>query len=126
MGRMKDLYMEQYQEIDNQDEYLYANQLQEEYQIMHKERLFDAENPEVWELFEKFTNQYIARGNNRGSAEMIINVIRWHTDVQTNDVQFKINNDMKPYYARKYAKHHPDRKDFFSFRKSKHDEEEQL
>lgn len=77
---------------------------------------FHKENPQVWQLFEHFTNQVIAAGHKHYSAAAIIQRIRWHTDVETTDAAFKINNNHHPYYARYFHHVHPQHDGFFRTR----------
>ena len=65
---------------------------------------FHANNPEVFRLFCYFTNKVINAGHKTYSAEAIFNQIRWYTTIETRGEDFKINNDYKPYYSRKYMK----------------------
>ena len=67
---------------------------------------FHAENPKVYQLFCYFTNQVINVGYKRYSAEAIFNQIRWYTTIETRGDEYKINNDYKPYYSRKYMADH--------------------
>ena len=83
-----------------------------------KFRIFHEANPEVYELFKKFTFQAMSRGHKHLSAEMIINRIRWETKVVTTDKDYKINNDYKPFYSRLFIVEHPQHKDFFRLRQS--------
>ena len=86
--------------------------------------IFHEANPEVYELFKKFTFQAMNRGHKHLSAEMIINRIRWETKVVTTDEaiktigKLKINNDYKPFYSRLFIVEHPQHKDFFRLRQS--------
>ena len=79
---------------------------------------YHLENSQVYELFKKFTFQVIRRGLNNFSAESIINQIRWFTEVETVGDEFKINNDYKPHYSRKFMKDFPEFEGFFRTRKS--------
>jgi hypothetical protein len=67
---------------------------------------FHAENPQVYRLFCYFTKQVINAGHNKYSAEAIFNQIRWYTTIETRGDEYKINNDYKPYYSRKYMAEH--------------------
>lgn len=82
---------------------------------------FDSENPKVWELFEKYAKQLIDKGVNHWSADNILHKIRFETRLETNDPNYKINNNYSAFYARKFARIYPKHKDFFEFRKSKAD-----
>lgn len=61
---------------------------------------FHRENPQVFELFIMFSRK--ARESNRRyfGARMIGERIRWYTTVETNDVEYKVNDHHWPYYAR--------------------------
>lgn len=84
-------------------------------------RQWDVENPEVYEAFRARTLELIQAGRKRYSGFAIIGVIRFHADIQTNGTPYKINNNMIPYYARKFAREFPEHRDFFETRKSKLD-----
>lgn len=75
-------------------------------------------NPKVWKLFVQFARQMKQSGRSTYSAEIIINQIRWHHDIESKgkDV-FKINNDFKPMYARMLVHKYPKEfEGFFKFR----------
>lgn len=61
---------------------------------------FHKENPAVWALYKKFAYEAHQAGHIRLSSEIILNRVRWETTIATNDKQFKINNNHKPFYAR--------------------------
>tara|TARA_B100000768_G_scaffold178070_1_gene193224 strand:+ start:258 stop:536 length:279 start_codon:yes stop_codon:yes gene_type:complete len=65
---------------------------------------YHANNPEVFRLFCYFTKQVMNAGYQKYSAEAIFNQIRWYTTIETRGEDFKINNDYKPYYSRKFMK----------------------
>ena len=69
-------------------------------------------NPEVYEMFKRFTFQAINRGHKNLSSEMIVNRIRWETDVMTTDKDYKINNDYKPFYSRLFMAEHKQYENF--------------
>ena len=82
--------------------------------------LYNEENPQIYELFKRYSLSAIERGHKNLSAEFIFNVIRWETSMKTSD-DFKINNNAKPYYARKFMKEYPQYNGFFRKRHSKAD-----
>ena len=84
---------------------------------------YDQEYPEIWKEFEKTTLKTLQKGFKNYSAKGIFEIIRWHTGVGTDgkDV-YKVNNNFTAFYARKFAKEHPEHKEFFRTRKSKYDE----
>ena len=81
-------------------------------------RVFHEANPEVYKMFERFTFDAIYRGHQRLSAEMIINRIRWETKIVTDNDDYKINNNYKPFYSRLFIAQNPHHKDFFRLRQS--------
>ena len=80
---------------------------------------FDNENPQVYELFQKFTFMAIKRGHNRLSAWMIANRIRWETSIETFGEDYKISNDFIALYARKFMRDHPQYDGFFRTKEMK-------
>lgn len=91
---------------------------------------FDKANPKVWDLFVKLVVKHVNAGHKRGSVEMIFNIMRWEHDIETTDPFYKINNNLKPFYARKWircCKEATDTKwlklvDYFQTRESKADD----
>lgn len=82
----------------------------------------DANNPEVWRLFELFTYSMIKRGFAHYSARAVLHRVRWETATPLEDeTQFKVNNNWSPYYARKFHAVHPDHAGFFRNRVSRAD-----
>jgi|TARA_R100001463_G_scaffold1428_4_gene6397 hypothetical protein len=79
---------------------------------------FHQKNPEVYKLFVRFTFQAINRGHHKLSSEMIINRIRWETNVMTTDKEYKINNDYKPFYSRMFMTQYSKYNNFFQKRGS--------
>ena len=86
---------------------------------------FHEQHPEVWDMFVKFTFDRINRGFTNYSVNGIFERIRWETaeaDVSGN--KFKLNNNYRPFYARRFMKMYPSHDGFFRTRKqtSKHDD----
>lgn len=82
---------------------------------------YDRKNPRIYEMFKHFALEAVRMGRKRFSAEAVINRIRWETMVRGDD-EFKINNNIKPYYSRKFMNEYPELEGFFQLRKSKADE----
>lgn len=82
---------------------------------------YHRKNPELYELFKRYALQAIRKGHRRLSAEFIFNVIRWETDYRDDNRDFKINNDLKPWYSRLFLQDFPQHKGFFETRRSKAD-----
>jgi hypothetical protein len=77
---------------------------------------FDREHPEVWAYFVRFANELLARSE-RGSADQIMQRIRWETTVNPErDGGLKLNDHFSSRYARKLAKEDRRFETFFSFR----------
>lgn len=81
---------------------------------------YHRDNPQVYELFKKFTFMAIRRGHNRLSAWMIANRIRWETSIETFSVEeYKISNDYIALYARMFMSDHPEYNGFFRIKEMK-------
>ena len=80
---------------------------------------FHKKNPEVYELFKKFTFDAINRGHTRLSAWMITNRIRWETQIETVNDDYKISNDYIALYSRKFMKDYPQHNGFFKIKEMK-------
>ncbi|MCC6526005.1 MAG: hypothetical protein IT373_25385 [Polyangiaceae bacterium] len=85
--------------------------------ILAEFRVFDAENPHIWEHFERFTLMAIRAGRTRYSSDAILHRIRWHLDVDTkSDDGFKVNDHWTRCYSRKWSETHPEYANFFERR----------
>jgi len=82
-------------------------------QIARKWLAWHKANPQVYELFVRFTLSAINRGHSKLSAWLIINRIRWETVVETQGEDFKISNDSIAYYSRLFMYHYPEYAGFF-------------
>jgi hypothetical protein len=69
--------------------------------------IFHRENPKVYELFCKFSQLLVDRGFQHHSADAVLHRIRWATNVETNDPDFKINNNYSAYFSRLWMRDHP-------------------
>lgn len=80
---------------------------------------FDRANPQVWELFRTFTLQVISRGFRNYGASGIWERMRWHMEVETPAGEpWKVNNDYRAFYARKFMLEYPEYLGFFRRRES--------
>mgnify|MGYP003674574351 CR=1 FL=1 len=65
--------------------------------------VFDKKHPKVWDLFVRFTMDRINRGYKHYSVNGIFERIRWETaEAITGTDQFKLNNNHRPFYARRF------------------------
>ncbi len=66
---------------------------------------FHAENPRVYQLFCRFTQQMRDSGCEHGGAKMIAERIRWETGVvTTSNPPVKLNNNYTSRYARMWMR----------------------
>jgi hypothetical protein len=79
---------------------------------------FDSANPAVWKLFVKFTFDAIHAGSSSFSVDSVTERIRWFTTIETRAGEFKLNNNLRPYYARKWQKEFPKYADLFETRRA--------
>jgi hypothetical protein len=78
--------------------------------------VFHSKNPEVWELFKKFTFNVIETGRKHYSVNAIFERIRWHTDIETEGDRFKLSNNHRAYYARHFHEQYPEHDGFFKIK----------
>lgn len=83
---------------------------------------FNAENPHIFSAFEQQALRAIGKGRNKISAKLIINWIRWHEFLNSNDISFRINDAYQSYYAREFVKKYPQHENIFEFRKLRNEE----
>ena len=77
---------------------------------------YHRDNPEVYALFRRFTFKAISAGRTHMGARMVGERIRWYTQVETTDQDYKVNDHYWPFYVRVFEAEFPDRKGFFSKR----------
>jgi hypothetical protein len=80
---------------------------------------FHSENPQVYELFKRFTFEAIKKGHSCYSADAILHRVRWETSIMTTDQEFKINNNHVAFYARLFMDDNPEYAGFFETRHRK-------
>ncbi len=81
---------------------------------------FDRENPQVYKKLVELARQAKARGKNKVGIEMLYNVLRWYTFLNTKaDSDYKLSNNHKAFYARKIMAENPDLDGIFNLRPSK-------
>jgi hypothetical protein len=90
-----------------------TKRLQDRFEVYHKE------NPRVYELFVKFAKEVKAAGFKNFSANAIFERIRWYVSVETVGDKFKVNDNYRPYYARKMMQDFPEFEGFLNIRKLK-------
>lgn len=81
---------------------------------------FDNENPKVYEMFVHFACELISAGYKKLSASLITERIRWEVKLATvSDDQFKINNNHRAFYARKFMLDFPEYNEYFRIREQR-------
>lgn len=68
-------------------------------------------NPHVYAKFKSLAIKAATRGQRFG-AKGILEVMRWQTSVEGNDM-FKVNNNAAPYYARLFEDEYPQYAGYF-------------
>jgi len=81
--------------------------------LKKKFREFHDKNPRVWELLQRFTFEVINKGFKNYSVKAVFERIRWHTDVETSDPEFKLSNNHTAYYSRMFMDKYPEHEGFF-------------
>jgi hypothetical protein len=76
---------------------------------------YDQEHPEIYQVFKNIAEEFIKKGVIKMGAKRIIEEIRWHKLVKTNEY-FKVSNNYTAYYARKFVNDHPQYAGFFNFK----------
>tara|TARA_R100000988_G_scaffold57008_1_gene28481 strand:+ start:365 stop:724 length:360 start_codon:yes stop_codon:yes gene_type:complete len=83
---------------------------------------FHKKNPDVWKLFVHFTKQMIDKGYEHYSVNAIFERIRWEKDVGGDGVNsFKLNNNYRAFYARRFMNMYKQYEGFFRIREQKSD-----
>ena len=78
-------------------------------------------HPEVYQRFVRFTKQAIDAGRRNYSARVIIERIRWETELETGG-DFKLPNAHVAFYSRLFMEDHPAHAGFFRTAQSDADE----
>ena len=77
---------------------------------------FHRDNPHVYELIKRFTQQAIDAGFQHYGIQSVAERVRWHTMIETDGEPLKLNNNHTAYYARLYMEEHPEHDGFFRTR----------
>lgn len=89
-------------------------------ELKEQAQKFHNDHPEVWDNFVKFTFDRIQRGYKKYSVYSIMERIRWDMSAGGDGLtEFKINNNIRPFYARRFMKLYPDYSGFFRIREQK-------
>lgn len=79
---------------------------------------YHAENPQIYRMFCQFALQLIRSGARHIGSKQIIERVRFESAVRAMDGEFKVNNNMTPFYARQFMRDFPEYKGLFATRRS--------
>lgn len=75
---------------------------------------FDRANPKFYPVFSRFAREAVSYGHTRLSAWLIVNRIRWETNiVARGEGGYKISNGLIAFYARAWSNDHKQHPNFF-------------
>lgn len=78
---------------------------------------WDKEHPDAYEIFRRIARTWYESKAKRASARWIVGWIRWRTHVGSwREHEYKINDHMSTYYARKFMDEFPECEGFFQLR----------
>tara|TARA_R100000406_G_scaffold94872_1_gene87721 strand:+ start:364 stop:714 length:351 start_codon:yes stop_codon:yes gene_type:complete len=78
---------------------------------------FHEKNPMVWRYFVRFTKIMIDKGFKHYSVNAIFERIRWEIDAGGDGIStFKLNNNYRAFYARRFHRMYPQHDGFFRTR----------
>ena len=82
---------------------------------------FHEDHPEVWDKFKEFTFDRIKQGYKNYSVYTVMERIRWDLSNVGGDgiTEIKINNNIRPFYARRFMAMYPEHDGFFRIRVQK-------
>ena len=84
---------------------------------------YDAANPEVYDALRRFALEAKRAGRTHMGINMLHERVRWYTTIEARMDSFKLNNNWRPFYARKLMEKEPELAGFFELRRSKADDE---
>lgn len=87
-------------------------------QIEQRSREWARQHPEVGPLFDQYAFELIGRGYRHGGAKAIWERLRWDSPVGADGrAEWKLPNSYCTWFARKFARLHPEHGTFFRFRR---------
>jgi len=85
---------------------------------------FEAANPHVYDFFKFFTKVAIRKGHKHLSPWLIMNRVRWETEIETvSEDGFKISNNHFAYYSRMFMYENPKHNGFFATKEMANEDE---
>lgn len=80
---------------------------------------FHETNPHVYEQLRNLALRLKRRGRTRYGMKGLFEVLRWQHAMETDDPEFKLNNNYTAHYARLLMEREPELAGFFEIRKSR-------
>lgn len=77
---------------------------------------FVAANPHVWDRFVSLTFRLIEKGRDRAGVALIFERMRWDWFIRTVGDEFKLNNNHRAWFARRFHAKFPEHGRFFETR----------
>jgi hypothetical protein len=74
---------------------------------------FHKKNPLLWQYFEEFALEALAKGHTKLSPWLVMNRVRWEVAFHTTEKDFKISNNRISFYSRYFLATHPQFEGFF-------------
>jgi hypothetical protein len=91
----------------------------DEAKVKEKFQVFHEENPAVYRELVKISRELKNRGRDHYGMRALFEVIRFHRAMNTNDPDYKLNNNYTPHYARLIMDQEKDLEGFFDLRSLK-------
>lgn len=89
--------------------------------VAERAREWLEKNPKVYAEFKRFFYEAIMAGVTKMSADMIAHRVRWESKIKSGGKDdFKVNNNVVAFMARRIIEEDPRQADVFEFRKSPH------
>lgn len=89
--------------------------------LFDKYKEWDAANPQFYPLFCRFTEQLLNRGHRNIGVALIFERIRWESMIRTEGEPFKLNNNYRSIYARRFMRDFPAYEGCFRLRSLTHE-----
>lgn len=80
-------------------------------------------HPEIYQAYCRLALDKIRAGAKRIGSKAIWEVLRWNTPLREDGSEFKLNNNLTPFFARKFQKDYPQYADRIETRRAKADAE---
>lgn len=73
-------------------------------------------HPNIYQMFAHFTWEAILAGAKDFGARAVLERMRWETNVRGDKADFKLNNNLTPFLARKFMRENPQVGEIFETR----------